>query len=108
MEILDECLKIINEFETRLNLNYTQSYVGLTNGIKGQNFAIFIPKQAFIRAEIHVSENESWYKKLENSNFTVNSIGKRGRIKFRISKLDLLNQRGLLKNLFETAHGDWI
>lgn len=108
MEILDECLKIINEFETRLNLNYTQSYVGLTNGIKRQNFAIFIPKQTFIRAEIHVSENESWYKKLENSNFTVNSIGKRGRIKFRISKLDLLNQRGLLKNLFETAYGDWI
>ena len=112
LEVLDECLRIINEFEPKLSLNYTQSYVGLTQGLKRRNFVIFIPKQTFIRAEIHVVENESWYKKLESSDFTVNSIGKsigkRGRIKFRISKEDVFSKRNILKDLFENSYGDWV
>lgn len=108
LTILDNCISIINEFEPKLSLNYTQSYIGITEGFRRQNFAIFIPKQSFIRAEILVSENEAWFKKLEQSNFMVNSIGKRGRIKFRISNDDVTNQRTLLKNLFETAYNDWV
>ena len=112
LEVLDECLRIINEFEPKLSLNYTQSYVGLTQGLKRRNFVIFIPKQTFIRAEIHVVENESWSKKLESSDFTVNSIGKsigkRGRIKFRISKEDVFSKRNILKDLFENSYGDWV
>jgi hypothetical protein len=107
LKIIDDCINIINEFEPKLRLNYTQSYVGLTEGLKRQNFVIFVPKQEFVRAEVHISENESWFKKLENSNFTVNSIGKRGRIKFRISKLDIINKKVLLKDLFETAYSAW-
>ena len=108
LKIIDDCINIINEFEPKLRLNYTQSYVGLTEGLKRQNFVIFVPKQEFVRAEIHISENEIWFKKLENANFTVNSIGKKGRIKVRINKTDLLNQRDLIKKIFETAYGDWI
>ena len=107
LKILDDCIGIINEFEPKLSLNYTKAYVGLTQGLKRQNFSIFIPKQSFIKAKIHVSENESWYKKLEDSNFAVNSIGKHGRINFRIIKEDIINQRTLLKDLFEAAYGDW-
>jgi hypothetical protein len=107
LKIIDDCINIINEFEPKLRLNYTQSYVGLTEGLKRQNFVIFVPKQEFVRAEVHISEKESWFKKLENSNFTVNSIGKRGRIKFRISKLDIINKKVLLKDLFETAYSAW-
>lgn len=108
LNIIDDCISIINEFEPKLSLNYTQSYIGLTLGLKRQNFAIFIPKQSFVRVEIHLSENEFWFKKLENSNFTVNSIGKRGRIKFRISKGDIISERALLKELFEKSYADWI
>lgn len=108
LKILDSCISIINEFEPKLSLNYTQSYIGTTEGLRRQNFAIFIPKQSFVRAEILVSENEAWFKKLESCNFIVNSIGKRGRIKFRISTDDLINQRNLLKSLFETAYNNWI
>jgi hypothetical protein len=108
LDVLDECLKIINEFEPRLSLNYTQSYIGLTEGAKRQNFVVFLPKQAFIRAEIHVPNSEDWYKKLEETNFKVNSIGKKGRLKFRISKENVLNQRELLKTIFKESYEEWI
>lgn len=108
LDVLDECLKIINEFQPRLALNYTQNYVGLTQGVKRQNFVIFLPKQAFVRAEIIVKDTQAWIGNLESSGFKFNSVGSRsGRIKFRISRENLLSNRTLLKELFRKSYEDW-
>jgi uncharacterized protein with ParB-like and HNH nuclease domain len=107
LEVIDQCLKIINEFEPKISLNYTQSYVGLTQGLKRQNFVIFVPKQSFIRAEIHVPDSEDWLKKLEAANFKVNSIGSKGRLKFRINQENTKLQNGLLKDLFHASYKSW-
>ncbi|MBK8483499.1 MAG: DUF262 domain-containing protein [Saprospiraceae bacterium] len=108
LELLDECLKIINEFQPLISFNYTQSYIRLTKEVKRQNFVLFLPKQAFIRAELFVVNSDEWVKKLEESGFKVNSVGKRsGRIKFRISRENILSNRPLLRELFSQSYDNW-
>lgn len=93
-------------------LNYlmgkTHLMVTRPQGLKRQNFVVFLPKQAFIRAEIHVPNSEDWYKKLEEANFKVNSIGKKGRLKFRISKENINKERELLKDILNESYNGWI
>lgn len=106
--VLDECLKLINDFEPRISFNYTQSYIRLIIGAKRQNFGLFLPKQSFIRAEIFVLESDHWVKKLEGAGFKVNSVGRKsGRVKFRISRGNILNNKTLLKELFICSYKDW-
>lgn len=108
LELLDECLKIINEFQPLISFNYTQSYIRLTKDVKRQNFVLFLPKQAFIRAELFVVNSDEWVKKLEETGFKVNSVGKRsGRIKFRISRENILSNRPLLRELFSQSYDNW-
>lgn len=108
LELLDECLKIINEFQPLISFNYTQSYIRLTKEVKRQNFVLFLPKQAFIRAELFVVNSDEWVKKLEETGFKVNSVGKRsGRIKFRISRENILSNRPLLRELFSQSYDNW-
>lgn len=109
IKILDECYEIIKGFQPALSLNYTQTYIGLTQGHKRQNFIVFIPKQSFIRGQILTANIEEWVRKLTDSGFKVISVGKRyGRIRFRISKDNILFQRDLLKELFQTSYDNWI
>ncbi|MBK9722143.1 MAG: DUF262 domain-containing protein [Saprospiraceae bacterium] len=108
LELLDECLKIINAFQPLISFNYTQSYIRLTKDFKRQNFVLFLPKQAFIRAELFVVNSDEWVKKLEETGFKVNSVGKRsGRIKFRISRENILSNRPLLRELFSQSYDNW-
>ncbi|MBK7360626.1 MAG: hypothetical protein WAT16_11490 [Saprospiraceae bacterium] len=108
LNVLDECLKIINEFQPLISFNYTQSYIRLTKDQKRQNFVLFLPKQAFIRAELFVDDSDQWVKKLEETGFKVNSVGKRsGRIKFRISRENIHSNRLILRELFSQSYYNW-
>jgi len=107
--VIDECIKIINQFNQNINLNYTQSYIGLTQNGKTQNFAIFTPKQRFVRVGISVLNGEGWQRVLEDSGFKVLSIGKRsGRIRFRISREQIFSCSSILKDLFFESYENWI
>jgi len=107
--VIDECIKIIHQFNTNINLNYTQSYIGLTQSGKTQNFAIFTPKQRFVRVGISVINGEGWQRVLEDSGFKVLSIGKRsGRIRFRISREQIFSCSSILKDLFSESYENWI
>lgn len=108
LEILDECMKIINEFQPQIKLNYTQSYIGLMLNGKHQNFILFSPKQAFVRGNININDAVNWITRLENTNFKINSIGQRsGRLKFRISRENINNNRQLLLELFKKSYEEW-
>ncbi|MBL0113546.1 MAG: DUF262 domain-containing protein [Saprospiraceae bacterium] len=107
--VLDSCYTIIKEIQPLLSLNYTQSYISLTQGSKRQNFVIFTPKQSFIKGGILTDNSDVWVKKLSESGFKINSVGQRtGRIRFRISRDQVLNQRTLLMELFKSSCENWL
>jgi len=109
IEMVDECLKLLNEVDRDLTLNYNQSYIGISQKRKTKNFVIFLPKQNFARAEILVRNVDEWIDKLRNSNFKIVSVGKRnGRLKFRIERKNILSDSLILKEIFKESYESWM
>ncbi len=105
--IVDQCFKLIQEIEIDYKQNYTQTYIGVKKAKTVNNFVIFIPKQTFVRTGIFVSNPQVWIQKLTQSGFKVNSVGIKGRLKFRIDKDSITFQRDILKDLFQVAIDEW-
>lgn len=109
IEMVDECLKLLNEIDRDLMLNYNQSYIGISQKRKTNNFVIFLPKQNFARAEILVNNVDVWIDKLKSNNFKIVSIGKRnGRLKFRIDRKNILSDSQILKEIFKESYESWM
>jgi uncharacterized protein with ParB-like and HNH nuclease domain len=108
MSILDQCLTILQVIDPKLSFNFTQAYIGMIADHKVQNFILFVPKQTFIRAAIKVKNADKWLKELEEKGFKVLSISKRsGRMKFRITKEDILKHRDFISSLFVESYSTW-
>ncbi|HZV68981.1 MAG TPA: hypothetical protein VFG10_05530 [Saprospiraceae bacterium] len=108
IKIVDECFEILKEIDPELNIGYTQNYIGVIKKNRPLNFAIFLPKQKFVRIEIKLDDIEGWKTKLEENDFEVVSIGKRGRIKFRVVKNDIARKKEFFKEMFEASYTERI
>lgn len=109
IDIVDDCLKILNEIDADLTLNYNQSYIGISHKKKKSNFVIFLPKQNFMRAHVMVNDLEKWISQLKNSEFKNVSIGKRkSRLKFRIDKGNIALNSQVIKELFKDSYESWM
>lgn len=51
--------------ETKQQLNYNKSYMGLSDGIKSRNFIYFQPRKQYTHVYIEVDEKEEWVRKLD-------------------------------------------
>jgi len=68
MAIADECLATINSAAKRQrSLNYTQQYIGLTEGGRPNNFVYFEPLKSRMRVRASLSPLERWVKRLQDS-----------------------------------------
>lgn len=109
IEIVDDCLRLLNEIDIDLTLNFNQSYIGISHRGKTNNFVIFIPKQNFVRAQIKINNVENWMDQLKNSKFKMVSVGKRkGRLKFRIDKSNITLNSHMLKEIFNESYKSWM
>ncbi len=107
MNIADTCLNLIKEIDPDMSHNFTHSYIGINKRGKPNNFVVFLPKQSFIRAEVLISDAQKWSEDLNNHGFKINSIGKKGRLKFRIDKDNVSFHKEKLKDLFRIAMDEW-
>ena len=107
IKAIDECGEILKEIDPELTLGYTQNYIGLVKRNRPMNFAIFLPKQKFVRVEIRVSDIEKWRGRLEENDFEIIPMGKRAkRTKFRLDKADISKHRDFLKELFQESYNE--
>lgn len=108
IKLVDECLNIIKEFDPDYSPNYCENYIGLLRRNRVNNFVVFRPKKEFVRAEAYLNDMEWGQNVLEEKNIEIVSLNKRsGRIKFRITKEDIDNNRETLKRIFEAAYKEW-
>ncbi len=108
VKLSDECLSIIKEFDSDYSLSYNKHYIGLSKRGHPNNFIVFRPKKKFVRAEVRLNDMDSSKNILEEKDIEIVSLDKRtGRIKFRITKEDIDNNRETLKQIFETAYKEW-
>jgi uncharacterized protein with ParB-like and HNH nuclease domain len=108
MRVMEEVGMLLQTIEANLKLNFVYSYIGIIENTIAQNFAIFYPKQSFIRAEILVSNPGEWNQILVSAGFKVVSIGKRsGRIKFRINGENLILHSALITDILQQSFREW-
>jgi uncharacterized protein with ParB-like and HNH nuclease domain len=107
LNITDACINIIKDLDPEMGHNYTHTYIGVNKKGKPFNFVVFLPKQTFIRAEVLINDAKKWSEDLNNSGFKINSIGKKGRLKFRIDKDNASFHKEKLKELFKLAIEEW-
>jgi hypothetical protein len=69
LSIADDCLATINSVARRKRtLTYLQTFVGLKDGLKPNNFVHFYPRKSGIKILVRISPVEPWAKRLEGSN----------------------------------------
>lgn len=108
VKLADECLNIIKEFDPEYSPSYNKHYIGLQKRGRPNNFVVFRVKKKFVRAEARLSDMDSHKNILEEKDIEIVSLDKRsGRIKFRVTKADIDNNRETLKQIFETAYREW-
>ena len=107
LKAVDECSEILKEIDSELALGYTQNYIGLTKRNRPMNFAIFLPKQKFLKIEVKISDKDKWIQGLEERDLDIIPIKSTSRrIKFRVGKADVSKNRDFLKDLFQESYNE--
>src|SRR5690606_13092546 len=107
IKAIDECAEILREIDTELTLGYTQNYIGLIRRNRPMNFAIFLPKQKFVRVEVRVSDKEKWMPKLEERDFEIITVKSTSRIIiFWLGNSNVTKNRLYLKLLFQECYNE--
>ena len=107
IKAVDECSEILKEIDPELMLGYTQNYIGLIKRNRPINFVIFLPKQKFVKVEIKVSDKEKWSQRLEERDFEIIPLkSTTRRIKFRLGKADVAQNRDFLREIFQESYNE--
>jgi predicted transport protein len=105
LALADECEQLLREIDQTLSLTYNKHYIGLKQGNRPNNFAVFKAKKKFLRVEIKVSEPDALREELNKADIEVIGIGKRsGRVRVILNKGDIGAHRDLLKNIFTKSY----
>lgn len=97
-------------FQLQLNLNnYPTNIIFFYRNAVAQTVLLCLEqRKKFVRAEVRLTDMDLYKNILEEKDIEIISLEKRtGRIKFRITKVDIDNSRVALKQIFETAYKEW-
>lgn len=109
LDVVDECLKILQEINSGLDFKYNKYYIGLTEGQSINNFVVFRPKKHWIRCTARINNIDTWGSKLEEAGVAVLESGKsKGKLTFNIAEKDVKKSRDLLKALFSSSSKEWM
>jgi hypothetical protein len=104
MNMVDECLKIVQEVCPGCDLKYNKYYIGLTLRNRTNNFVVFRPKKNFLRIEAKISAKESWAERIEATGMVLMQGTYSKRLRFTSKAAELETHRNLLKELFAECY----
>lgn len=108
LEMTDELIAILRDFDPKLSLKYNKFYVGLADG-NGQpsNFVIFRPKKDWVRIEPRLPKSVDVQTLLDEQGVDVMDYDERwGRYRIRLSKGDLKKHDAFLKSFLRKAYDE--
>jgi len=103
VEIAESCLSFINQTAKRPRaLNYNKSFIGLTDGVRVNNFVWFNPKMSFLRIGISLDPIEPWDKRLEEAGLEVKNRAD-GTLRLRLTPKDMAQSGELIRAVLQEA-----
>jgi hypothetical protein len=100
----DELLKVVRDFDAKLELKYNKFYIGLAKAGQPNNFVVFRPKKEFVKIEPRLDQSEEIDKIIENAGLDSLPYDKRwGRYRVRVEEGALQKYAKALTELMKRA-----
>lgn len=105
VNMVDNCLHLIHNFDTTLELKYNKFYIGLAKEGAAYNFAIFRPRKKELNFELRLPLTEEIKNIIETQNIDYLGYDNRwGSYRLRITKNDLQTKSEIILNLLQKAY----
>ena len=104
----DELLTLVQEFNPRLQLNYTKSYIGLAIDGRPNNFLLFFPKKDQIRIQPRMTKSTELEEAAEIAGVDVMDYRARyARYRLRLQKGEVQKQAEILRKFLEASYREF-
>ena len=104
----DELLALVQEFNPRLQLNYTKSYIGLAIDGRPNNFLLFFPKKDQIRIQPRMTKSTELEEAAEIAGVDVMDYRARyARYRLRLQKGEVQKQADILRKFLEASYREF-
>ena len=104
----DELLALVQEFNPRLQLNYTKSYIGLAIDGRPNNFLLFFPKKDQIRIQPRMTKSTELEEAAEIAGVDVMDYRARyARYRLRLQKGEVQKQADVLRKFLEASYREF-
>jgi hypothetical protein len=108
VSIADKVLQVLKDVDHELDLKYNKFYIGVAKYNKPFNFVIFQPKVRSLRVEPKLQRSDEIEEKLESADLDILEYDSRNqRYRIRLSKGDVSNHEGLLREILERAYREF-
>ena len=67
LKLVDSQFEVVRKSDPKQRLKYNRSYIGLSDGVRSNNFVYFQPKKNFMYLLAKVSNKPAWVKRLEEA-----------------------------------------
>ncbi len=103
LQLVDQCLIILKGIDSKLELNYTVSYIGLSKDRQPFNFVTFQPRRHVLNITLNIPRSADVDQKIEDSGIeTLEYRHERYRLALRNEEIS--KNKELLKELMELAY----
>ncbi len=100
----DDMLKMIREFDPKLELKYNKFYIGLAKDGQPNNFVIFRPIKDVLKFEVRLDPSEEMQARLDASGLDVMDYDSHwGRFRIRLTASDMTKHKEFLRELLAKA-----
>jgi len=104
----DELLALVQEFNPRLQLNFTKSYIGLAVDGRPNNFVLFFPKKDHIRIQPRLSKSAELEEAAETAGVDVMDYNARyARLRIRLQKGEVQKHADVLRRILEASYREF-
>ena len=105
LQLVDQCLIILKGIDSKLELNYTVSYIGLSKDQQPFNFVTFQPRRHVLNITLNIPRSADVDQKIEDSGIeTLEYRHERYRLALRNEEIS--KNKELLKELMELAYNN--
>lgn len=104
VELADKIVKIVNEFDERIEPKYNKFYIGLAKDNVANNFVSFKPKKQWMNLQIRLDEDEELTEKMESDGLEPEYMSRWGKYRLRLRTGDIKKHSEILKQIVRLAY----
>lgn len=104
LAMVDDLIKIIQSWDSQLELKYNKFYIGLVKDERANNFVKFTPKKNWLWLEARIERSSDLEKSLEDEGLEFEYDTRSGRLWIRVTEEDIQSHANLIQRLLKESY----